>query len=265
MTQYKWSNSPLDVRQQVEAFRNGVVDLLGDNLLGFYLHGSLAMGCFNPLRSDLDMLVITREAMSLDVLREAARLVLRYSSQPRPFEISFVPEFALHPWHYPTPYQFHFGENPGSREAISHDLENQTWAWGGWGIGENFTDPDLAAHFVVTRARGIVLAGEPIAEVIPAVPRADYIDSIRRDFDSACEGLAENPVYAVLNFCRMAGYLAEGRIDSKDEAGVWAFDHLPPKFNSLIQAALDSYRRDGVNTFDAAALDDFAAYIRAQF
>ena len=32
-------------------------ETIGENLLGVYLHGSAAMGCFNPKSSDLDLLV----------------------------------------------------------------------------------------------------------------------------------------------------------------------------------------------------------------
>ena len=29
-----------------------------DKLVGIYLHGSLAMGCFNPVKSDIDILIV---------------------------------------------------------------------------------------------------------------------------------------------------------------------------------------------------------------
>ena len=32
--------------------------ILGDKLCVVYLHGSLAMGCFNPEKSDIDMIVV---------------------------------------------------------------------------------------------------------------------------------------------------------------------------------------------------------------
>ena len=31
--------------------------ILGENLVGVYLHGSAVMGCFNPAKSDLDFIV----------------------------------------------------------------------------------------------------------------------------------------------------------------------------------------------------------------
>ena len=32
--------------------------ILGENLVGVYLHGSAVMGCFNPAKSDLDFIVV---------------------------------------------------------------------------------------------------------------------------------------------------------------------------------------------------------------
>lgn len=36
-------------------------DILKDNLVGIYIHGSLAMNCFNPKSSDIDFLVVIKE------------------------------------------------------------------------------------------------------------------------------------------------------------------------------------------------------------
>lgn len=33
-------------------------------LTGVYLHGSIAMGCFNPMKSDMDILVIVEDAIT---------------------------------------------------------------------------------------------------------------------------------------------------------------------------------------------------------
>ena len=126
------------------------------------------------------------------------------------------------------------------------------------------TDPDLAAHVMITRARGICLVGKPIPDVFPEVPRAEYLDSILSDFDYAQERMNDNPVYAVLNFCRIYGYALEGRIDSKDEAGVWALGALP-EYRPLIQTALDAYRSEVVtDEFDPATLVRFADEMSAR-
>jgi predicted nucleotidyltransferase len=259
MAQYSWANCPQTVRDQIEGFTESIARILGDNLTGIYLHGSLAMGCFNPARSDIDLLVVMQQGMTPETMRKVARLVLKHSGRPGPFELSFLRQSYLNPWHYPTPFDFHFSDDWRDKTAAA--LAAPEWQL--WSDNLPPTDPDLAAHVTITHARGICLVGKPILDVFPAVPRADYIDSIMGDFDYAREGIADNPVYAVLNFCRIYGYLREGRIDSKDEAGVWALDHLPSDYHPLIAAALDTYRNDTPHPFDPAALNTFADYIFA--
>ena len=39
-------------------------EILKENLLGVYLHGSAVMGCYQPQKSDLDFLVVVRENMT---------------------------------------------------------------------------------------------------------------------------------------------------------------------------------------------------------
>ena len=33
-------------------------EILSDRLTGIYLHGSMAMGCFNPDKSDIDLIIV---------------------------------------------------------------------------------------------------------------------------------------------------------------------------------------------------------------
>src|SRR5579872_4704845 len=83
------------VKAQVVRLCGGLIDALADNLVGIYLHGSLTMGCFHPERSDIDLLVVVREATELEVKREVAGWLLRCSNEPRPVEITFVTRPAL--------------------------------------------------------------------------------------------------------------------------------------------------------------------------
>jgi predicted nucleotidyltransferase len=260
MSQYGWHNCPDAIRAQVEGFTAKIVNILGDNLSGVYLHGSLAMDCFNPTRSDIDLLVVTRQGMSHDTLRRIARVVLQYAGNPRPFELSFVRDSYLHPWQYPTPFDFHYGDEWGEKIQTAIDAPE----WSLWVSDPPPTDPDLAAHITITRARGICLAGKPVAEVFPDVRRADYLDSIMADFEFARNLLADNPIYAILNFCRIYAYLRDNIITSKDEAGVWALAHLPADYHPLIHAALDTYRNNTPHTFNLAALTAFADYMEVQ-
>jgi streptomycin 3"-adenylyltransferase len=149
MSHYGWHNCPKDVHRQVKGFVDAVRDALGDNLAGVYLHGSLAMGCFNAERSDIDLLVVTQRGMMIEEKRRVAELLLRHSAAPRPIEISFLSEQDLHPWQYPTPFDFHYGED--WREHYEKDLATDQWRK--WNQDQH-RDSDLAAHITVALNRG---------------------------------------------------------------------------------------------------------------
>ena len=56
-------------------------EILGENLAGVYLHGSLAMGCFNPRKSDLDLLTVVRETPDDACKRAYMGMVTELSSR----------------------------------------------------------------------------------------------------------------------------------------------------------------------------------------
>jgi len=260
MPQYSWHNCPALVRAQVEGFVHAIQALLADQLVGVYLHGSLAMGCFNPSRSDLDMLVVTHAGLPAQTRRDLAELLLELSGAPAPIEISFIRRADLIPWSHPAPFDLHYSE--AWRGKYERDLASG--AWRAWGASQQ-RDPDLAGHITVTLRRGICLYGAVIADVFPEVPSQDYIESIRSDVEEALGYIRQNPVYAVLNACRTYAYLREGHVFSKDEGGAWALQVLPSQHRGVVAAALALYRhdRDEVDLMPAA-LDAFAAYMRGE-
>jgi streptomycin 3"-adenylyltransferase len=215
------------------------------------------MGCFNPQRSDVDLLVVTRRRMPVDTKRRVAELLLRFWNDPCPIEISFLNESQLRPWRHPTPFDFHFGED--WREEFQQQMAGGRWRkWN----DETRVDGDLAAHITVTLSRGTCLRGAPIGEVFPAVPRDDYVDSIVSDLEWAKARIAEIPVYFVLNACRVLAHLSEGLDLSKDEGGVWALAGLPVEFHRTIALALDIYRGDAEpGALRTEYLASFAAHV----
>jgi predicted nucleotidyltransferase len=257
MAQNGWTDCPDVIRDQVMTFVRAVQEILAGNLAGIYLHGSLAMGCFNPERSDLDLLVVTREGMTVEVKRRVAELLLQHSDAPRPIEISFLRQADLVPWEYPTPFDFHYGED--WRQQTQEQLESG--AWQTWNDRRQ-TDPDLAAHITIIRARGLCLAGPPIERVFPPVPREQYVASIVNDIQDAPEHVGGAPVYYVLNLCRVYAYLREGRICSKEEGGAWGARVLPDELRAVVRQALAAYRGTASEEpFDASLLDAFTGYL----
>jgi hypothetical protein len=257
VAQYGWADAPDEVRAQITNFADALQALLGDNLAGVYLHGSLTMGCFNPQRSDIDLLAVTEREPAAEAKRNIALLLLSFSGAPGPFEISFLSRCQLHPWRYPTPYDLHYGE--AMRAAYERDLANGEWRrWN----DQPRTDPDLAAHITMVRSRGLCLRGEAITQVFPAVPAEHYVESILDDFRWGKELMADNPVYFILNACRVYAYFAEGRVLSKDEGGVWASNVLPEAFHGLVARTLEIYRGTrGDERIGRQTLQAFASYI----
>lgn len=259
MPQYSWATCPEDVRNQVIALLEAFQNMLGANLTAVYLHGSLAMGCFNLARSDLDLLVITKQSMSLEQKRALAEALLRLSRHPAPIEMSFLSAADLIPWRYPTPFDLHYSED--WRERYEQVIGGDSWQR--WNDNRQ-TDADLAAHITITRARGICLLGRPIAQVLPDIPRQDYIASIWEDFLDARAKAANNPPYFILNTCRIAAYLLDGRLCSKEEGAAWALNTLPAEYHGLISQALSIYRGEESQPFDPNALEQFGASIQQQ-
>ena len=83
MSQYSWTNCPSNIHEQIEKLLADLKATLSGNLVGIYLHGSLAMGCFNPERSDIDLLAITLRGMPVEIKRDIDAGLLRAKRVPR--------------------------------------------------------------------------------------------------------------------------------------------------------------------------------------
>ncbi len=243
------------MRTQINSFLEALREILGDNLVSIYLHGSLAMGCFNPQRSDIDLLIVTRHGMAVETKHTIAELLLRSSMAPSPIEISFLVEQQIRLFQHPLPFDMHYSES--WREKYQQALTNGEWTrWN----DETKKDIDLSAHLMVTRKRGICLYGKP--EVLPDVPAHYYSASIVSDYEEARDAKGKTPVYFVLNACRVYAYLFEGSIFSKDEGGVWALRSLPGELRGVVAQALEIYRGNRKDeNFDEIALTGFALYM----
>ena len=213
MTSYSRSDTPATTRAQIENLLETLQGIISANLHGFYLHGSLAMGCFNPNCSDLDVIAVTAEGMAVETKRAIAAILLQQSGAPHSIEISFLRRRDLAPWRYPTPFDFHYSET--WRAHFEDDLASG--AWRRWNEQQR-EDSDLAAHITILQQQGVTLFGPPIARTFPPVPGEDYLTSILADYAAARDAIVRRPVYGVLNLCRVYRYLRDGSICSKKAA-----------------------------------------------
>lgn len=227
-------------------------EILKTNLVGIYLHGSLAMNCFNPDRSDIDFLVVIEEKLEFSTMRELIDVLLQLSENgpKKGFEMSVILRNDVGLFSYPTPFVLHYSDSHKDRY-----MNDSNYICGG------FEDPDLAAHIVITIERGLCLCGKPINEVFKPILPKYYIESIINDISTSREDIYGNPVYFILNLCRVLCYLKDGVICSKKEGGEWGRTSLPLQYKHIIELALLDY--DNRNTFEGNKdkLSDFANYM----
>jgi hypothetical protein len=126
-------------------------------------------------------------------------------------ELTLLTPRQLRPWRHPTPFDFHYSES--WRQSLTQQLA------AGELSSHPLTDPDLAAHITVVRARGRVLVGAPIDEVFPEVPAADVRQVILADLDWIRHH--STTIYGVLNTCRILAYLDGQGLLSKAEGADW--------------------------------------------
>ena len=234
-------------------------EILGKNLVGIYLHGSAAMGCWNPAKSDLDLIIVVQDSPDdackrayMEMTVELHRMAAEGNSWHAGIEMSIVRRGVCDPFVYPTPFELHF--SGGHLERYREDPERYIREMKG-------TDPDLAAHFTVIRARGICLYGLPVREVFGEVPAADYLDSIRLDIAGAAEEITGDTVYFTLNLARVLAFLEEGSVLSKKEGGEWGLRNLPEAFHPLIRTALEDYTGDTEVRYDLKLAQEYAGYM----
>lgn len=237
-----------------ESFTEKSREILGGNLVGIYLHGSAAMGCFNDDRSDIDLIVVVNETVPDDIKRRYIDMIVRLNeaAPEKGLELSVVRREVCKPFVYPTPYELHF--------SIAH-LEWYKKDPSDYIAKMKGLDKDLAAHFTIINHRGKCLYGEEIVSVFGDVGREYYFDSIWEDVAGAAEDIADNPTYVILNLCRVLAYKEDGLILSKREGGEWGLKNVPEKHHPLIISALNDYASTKRIEWDLTGGRQFAEYM----
>jgi hypothetical protein len=233
------------VNEQVKRLTDELRGALGVNLVGIYLHGSLALGCFNPARSDIDVLVVTERPLSAEQRVSVMQIAIESSGNPNGLELSSLAWEHLDPWRHPTPYDLHFSKTYVPAE------------------GEH-TDPDLAAHVSVTRRAGVALHGPPPELVFPPVPHEHYADALMRDLGWTLENHPTD-LYGALSPCRVwAGIAQPEALHTKESAAAWALERVTPALRPVLAHALAIYRGERKDDLDPEAVRALAVFVAAR-
>jgi hypothetical protein len=220
-----------DVNAALMLLLRGVKSILGDEVVGIYLHGSLASGDFNPTSSDVDFVVATAIELPPEWLPELAEMHARiFASELKwatRLEGSYISLPALR--RYDPDHALH----PALRVDGSFGLDFHASDW----IIQSYT----------LREQGIPLAGPlPRVFIDPILP-VDLRRASRDILREWWEPMLSNPfrlqsreyqAYAVLTMCRILHTLQRGRVISKPAAARWAIHTLDSHWMDLVQQGL---------------------------
>ena len=219
------------VGKLVDELRADLVRRLGADLVGLYAYGSLVLGDFDPVRSDLDLLTaLSREVAETELaaLRDVhGEFVRRHPAWEDRVEVVCVSTSALRT--FKVRASTAAVVSPG--EALHLERVGREWL--------------IDYHLV--REHGVALVGPPPSTLIAEVSRDELLEAVREYLArwrgelpaSATRGPQR---YAVLTMCRGLYTLQHGRHVSKKAAAEWAQRELPewaPTIERALAAAND--------------------------
>ena len=208
-----------------------VRDILREEMVAFYLYGSLSLGDFDAQSSDVDFLIVTARAIEgeqLERLRsmhaEIAASGLRYADH---LEGSYIPLRALR----------RYDPQDAMHPTIGVDWEFSI----GW-HGSNW----ILERYII-REHGIVVYGPPPAKLIdpisPQELRAAVCEKLRGFWSQQLAGAdwlrpRDYQAFAVLTLCRALYTLSNGTVVSKPQAAAWASRTLDAQWLPTIERAM---------------------------
>lgn len=210
-------------------------NILQDNMVGAYLHGSVSYGAFTWENSDIDMIVVVKSPLAVKTKLNC--LTAMHNLQPllpaKGIEISFVLEKYCKTFVYPTPYELHF-----SKSVLSAYLQDPLSLC----ADDPKTDTDLAAHFHVLYIQGIVVCGNAIKNVFAPIPTKYLLNSLFEDVKLANKTVLQDFPATIFSLCRVCAFAKNGKMLSKHEAVSWAISYFDVSFHALLRHALDQYK-----------------------
>ena len=204
-------------------------EILGENLLAMYLHGSLATGYYNREKgSDIDFVIIVEKEISGEVFQRLQDMLYELTQYDpklsKKLEGSYIPKGWLKNKEPPE------GVRPYINEGALH-LYPYGYEW-------------VLERFLI-REKGIVVFGLPPIRFIEPISISELRRAnsklLIRDWKPMLTGSSrlqddEYQAYAVLTMCRSLFLFKNGEITSKPKAAMWAKKEFP-RWRELIDAA----------------------------
>jgi predicted nucleotidyltransferase len=224
LTTYPQINSFLRV------FLSELRTVLGNQLVGMHLYGSLASGDFNPQRSDIDFLVVTCNEMTSLLVNQLEAFHAQLAESQSPWagmiEGAYLPIDAL-------------------RRFIANDLPRPMIHKNHFYLSEQGND--WVIHRYILKTREAIVFGPSISNRIDPISPNELRLAVQHIIEEWWEPIIKNPIklldadyssYAILTMCRALYTIDKGDIISKPAAAAWAIDTQEARWNDLIMEAL---------------------------
>ncbi len=233
----------------VEKYADQLSALLGDNFIGLYLQGSLAIGDFD-LTSDVDFIVITKKDLDekeVKVIQDAHLKIYNQDNRwVKRLEYSFFP--------YDKLTQL---SSPAKDGKFTNEDERKLWYFDN---GSKSIERSDHCNTIVTRwtlrEKGVTIKGPEINNLIPPIPTEELRKEIKNTMITWAEDIKKRPDYLinrfyqsfmVLNYSRMLQDLYEGKVTSKYEGIQWAKYNLDKKWTPLIDFCWEERKDTGIS------------------
>ena len=215
-----------EVQPVIDCLTDGLTTILGEDLLGIYLYGSLATGDYLPGVSDIDLAVVLQQEINdrqfADLNRLHNAIVAAAAQWQDRLELAYISRAGL----------WHFRERASIIGIISP--------------GEPFHRVSAGADWLISwyplREDGIALRGPPVAKFVPSISRAEYFAAVREHIQRYRHS-AQKPhgsqalAYIVLTLARGLYTLCHEEAASKIKAADWTMQAYP-KWARLIKLSL---------------------------
>ena len=219
---------------QLEQLTASLQQLLGESLFGIYLYGSAVDGGLGP-ESDLDLLVVITQALTLQQRKQLAETLLQIShpigAVQRALEVTIVHKDHILSGSYPLSYELQFGE--WLRDELSQ----------GDMLSEH-ADPDLSILLKKAQLHHRSLFGPSLTQWSVEIPdqqlwqaMADTYPSIVAHWDEDADERNQ-----ILALCRIYFSLVTNEIAPKDQAAQWVIAQLQPQHQPVLQRMVQEYK-----------------------
>ncbi|HEV8124868.1 MAG TPA: aminoglycoside adenylyltransferase domain-containing protein [Gemmatimonadales bacterium] len=243
------ARTPAQVTTLLRGLTARLRGVLGKNLVGFYLSGSITQGAFDPRRSDIDCVAVTRRDLSDTQLRRL-RDWLDASARVNPWTSRLQLQFLQ------------------KHQILTMNARACLYQFGVLQRTGSDGNPIIWMNILTT---GRILHGPRPRSFVPEITREMLFEALRRELGYLREEITDKPAsewrnvpkyqaFAVMTVCRILYSSTKGTVVSKPVAARWAIRNLPKRWHPVIRQAGSFDRGERTSGISLTRIREFLEY-----